>query len=299
MKSSKPTILPDVTLVTVALIWGVNIPLMKTALQQLDNVFVYNAIRLPISALVLTLFAWRERRRGIVADADVTWWSIAIYSMIVGATYQLCFLLGINLTTPGNTALIIATVPIWTAGLAHVFLSEKLKAIGWLGMLIAVCGTIVVAFQKGVSFSSRHLWGNLIVLTAALLWAIGTVYSRPLLNRISAMQLASASSVLALPAHFAAAAYFYEPGSMAALGSIPLWAVLLYSGILSSGLAQPMWHFGVKTAGPAHAAIIQNLVPVFALAAVWMLTGETPQTPQIVGGLMILVGLVVMRRSRS
>ena len=272
---------------------------MKMGLQQLDNVFVYNAIRLPISAFVLTIFALRERSRGIVPAADVTWRSIAVYSAIVSATYQLCFLIGMNWTTPGNTALIIATVPIWTAALAHIFLSEKLKIIGWVGMLIAVCGTIVVALQKGVSLSSRHLWGNLVVLAAALLWAAGTVYSRPLLNRISAMQLASTASIMALPAHFAVAAYFYTEGSSSALSSVTLWAVLLYSGIFSSGLAQPMWHYGVKTAGPAHAAIIQNLVPVFALAAAWVVAGDLPTTAQVIGGVMILCGLVVMRRSRG
>ncbi len=285
------------TLIGVALIWGVNIPLMKSGLEQLDNVFVFNAIRLPVSALVLTLFAWRERSRGILPDKDVTWWNIAIYSAVVSATYQLCFLVGVSLTTPGNTALIIATVPIWTAILAHVFLNEKLRLFAWIGLLIAVIGTVIVAFQKGVSTETRHLWGNLVVLAAALLWAGGTIYSRPLLNRISAMQLASLASILALPAHIIVAMSYYEPGCLAPLGSPSLWAIILYSGILSSGLAQPMWHFGVKTSGPAHAAIIQNLVPVFAIAAAWSMYGVPPNVAQMFGGAMILAGLVIMRRA--
>lgn len=297
-KAKPHHLMPDVTLIMVALIWGVNIPLMKSGLSQLPNVYVYNAIRLPISALVLSLFALRERRRGIVADPDVTWRSIAIYSAIVSALYQLCFLLGMDLTTSGNTALIIATVPIWTATLSHLFLSEKLKPVGWLGMLIAVAGTMVVALQKGISLDSTHFKGNLVVLASALLWAAGTVYSRPLLNRISALQLASTASVMALPAHIAVAAWNYSEGSLTPLGSPSLWAIILFSGTLSSGLAQPMWHFGVKMAGPAHAAIIQNLVPVFALGAVWLFVGTRPNQAQMIGGAMILLGLVVMRSSR-
>ena len=290
--------LPDLTLVAVAFIWGINIPIMKSGLQQLDNVYLFNAVRLPISALVLTIFALRERRAGVVPDASVTWWQIGIYSVIVSMVYQLCFLIGINWTTPGNTALIIATVPIWTALLAHLFLAESLRVIAWLGLAVGVAGTMIVALQKGVSLDSGNLVGNLVVLAAALLWAIGTVYSRPLLNKISAMQLASTASIIALPAHFLVAAVNYEPGCFAPLGSPSLWLIVLYSGTLSSGLAQPMWHYGVKTAGPAHAAIVQNLVPVFALLAAWILSSEVPNTAQIVGGALILAGLVIMRWSR-
>ena len=56
---------PDASLLGVALIWGINIPIMKNGLEQVD-VFVFNAIRLVISAIVLTAFAIRERRAGLL-----------------------------------------------------------------------------------------------------------------------------------------------------------------------------------------------------------------------------------------
>jgi len=305
-RSAKPVglevFLPDISLVLVAAIWGVNIPIMKSGLDQLDNVLLFNAIRLPVSAFVLSMFALRERRRGILPH-DITWKQICIYSLMISVMYQLCFLLGMNLTTPGNTALIISTVPIWTALLARVFLGETIRRLAWCGLLIAVVGTIIVALQKGVSVDAKHLWGNLIVLFSALLWAAGTVYSRPLLNRISAMQLAATAGLIGLPFHFFAAATQVDfsqdwRATFVPLGAPMLWLVILYSGIFSSGLAQPMWHFGVKRAGASHAAIVQNLVPVFALLAAWVISREIPTTAQVIGGSLILVGLVTMRSAR-
>ena len=98
------SIWPDVSLVSVALIWGVNIPLMKLGLNQLDNVFVFNAIRLTISALSLGAVAIAERRRGILPKPGIRFRQLLLYSMMVGALYQLCFLIGMDYTTPGNTA---------------------------------------------------------------------------------------------------------------------------------------------------------------------------------------------------
>ena len=64
-QSRHASIWPDVSLVGVALIWGINIPVMKNGLDQAD-VYVFNAIRLMVSVLVLAVFAVREYRGGLV-----------------------------------------------------------------------------------------------------------------------------------------------------------------------------------------------------------------------------------------
>lgn len=288
---------PDVSLLGVALIWGVNIPLMKTGLEQVD-VFVFNAVRLTVSALALGVLALRERRRGII-PTGIRFRQILIYSTMVSATYQLCFLIGMNWTTSGNTALIIATVPMWTALLARVFISEHLSKIAWCGLGISLLGTIIVALQKGdVTTGREHLLGNLTILGAALLWACGTVYSRPMLAKISPLQLAASASLIALPVHYLVAFARFEGGSFG-LNGAGIWLIILYSGMLSSGLSQPMWHFGVKHAGAAHAAIIQNLIPLVAIAVAWLTRGEPATTPQLVGGSLIISGLFIMRLTRK
>lgn len=287
----------DTSLVGVALIWGINIPIMKNGLEQID-IFVFNAIRLTVSAAALALFAWSERRRRTRSSSGVKTRQILIYALMISAVYQLLFLVGIAYTTSGNTALIIATVPMWTALLSRLFLGERLQRLAWWGLVIALIGTAIVALQKGdVAAGSEHLLGNVVVLGSALLWAGGTVYSRPLLTQISPMQLSAAAAVIALPFHLLFAAGKYE-ASLPALRDVNLWLIILYSGILSSGLALPMWNYGVRHAGPSHAAIIQNLVPLFAIIAAWLARGEAVTVPQMIGGVLILGGLVTMRMSR-
>lgn len=292
---------PDVSLVGVALIWGINIPVMKNGLDAVD-VYVFNAIRLAISVVALTYFARRERRRSPDVRSTATRRSILIYAVIVSGIYQLMFLLGIARTNSANTALIISTIPMWTALLARIFLKELLSPLAWTGLLTALAGTVVVAVQKGsVSVSSQHLTGNLCVLSAALLWAIGTVYSRPLLKQISPMQLSACSAAIGLPMHILVAwiSYQQNPGNLNQLATVNMWLILLYSGVLSTGLALPMWSFGVRHAGAAHAAVIQNLVPLIAIVAALIFRAERLTVPQLIGGLLIIGGLVIMRTTRQ
>lgn len=289
---------PDASLIGVALIWGINIPIMKNGLEVVDHYF-FNAVRLAVSVVVLLSFALWERQRGKRMSADLPKWKIVLYSLIVSGFYQWLFLLGINNTTSGNTALIISTIPMWTALLARIFLKDKLAPLSWCGLLLALMGTIVVALQKGdVTADVTHLTGNLFILGCAVTWAAGTVYSRPMLTQISPMQLSGYAATMALPVHLWLG-FSNGRADMAALQSAEMWMIILYSGVLSTGLALPMWSFGVRHAGPAHAAIMQNMVPVIAIIAAWLTRGETATIPQLMGGGLILTGLFVMRKGRS
>lgn len=299
---ASPSVWPDVSLVGVALIWGVNLPLMKIGLEQVD-LFVFNGLRLVISAASLGAFAWHERRRERLSGKNprpgIRRRELLTYALIVAAMYQLVFLLGVSRTTAGNAGLILATIPMWTALLARLFLHEKLVRMAWVGLTVALIGTVTVAMQKGDADVGReHLLGNILMMLAALLWAGGTVYSRTLLTRISPMQLSATSAALALPMHLGVA-WFLSHGAPVNVGSVNVWLILIYSGMLSTGLALPMWNYGVRQAGSAHAAVIQNMVPLVAIIAAWAIRGEQVTLPQLFGGALILGGVITMRFTRA
>ena len=331
-QSSSPTVRPlwlaDLTLLLVAIIWGVNIPVMKVALRAIDA-YAFNAIRLVVSSVVLIFFARREFLNGIRPASTLSKRNVCIYASVVSMAYQLLFLLAISRATSADVALIMATVPMWTAIGARFFLKEVLPLMAWGGLIIAFAGTMIVTLQKGpaptgdtkvvVSLedtttksegstlndnrkTSYRPLGNLFALSAALAWAGGTVFSRPLLGKISPTQLSACSATLGLPFHIVIAMVFGRdsvPASAAALKDVSLIACILYSGILSTGLALAMWSYGVKQAGAAQAAMIQNLTPIVAMAAAWVWLGETINAAQALGGGMIIGGLLFMRRSRS
>ncbi len=326
--------LADVSLLLVALIWGVNIPVMKVALLRIDA-YAFNAIRLVVSSLVLMYFARREFLQGIKPSETLSKRDVLIYASIVSVAYQFLFLLAIARATSTDVALIMATVPMWTAIGARFFLKEFLPLMAWIGLIIAFAGTMIVTLQKGPTAATStaatsesstisaelsdgktavdgetkqesgdattRFLGNLFALSAALAWAGGTVFSRPLLGKISPIQLSACSATIGLPFHIVIALLMGAgsvPDSIAAMKAPSLIACVVYSGTLSTGLALAMWSYGVKHAGAAQAAMIQNLTPIVAMAAAWSWLGESINAAQTLGGAMIIGGLFVMRRSR-
>jgi drug/metabolite transporter (DMT)-like permease len=318
--------LAELALLSVAFIWGVNIPVMKVALGLGISPYALNAIRLVISAIVLLGFARHEYGRGVRPASDLSWMRIVIYAFLVSVAYQLLFLLAVSKTTSANVALIMATVPMWTALGARIFLKEILPLLAWTGLIIAFAGTMIVTVQRSspgetgsdavalsnsastsgpprplqsasASGTDVRSTGNIMALVAALAWAGGTVYSRPLLKSISPTQLAACSATIGLPFHIILAWPTLSAG-MSLLNQVPLQLCILYSGVLSTGLALAMWSYGVKHAGAAQAGMFQNLTPIIAIVAAWLWRGETVSIAQTIGGVLIIGGLIIMRQSR-
>ncbi len=286
---------PDLSLLGVALIWGVNLPLMKSGLDGMEH-FSFNAVRLALSALVLVCIALQMP--GGLQVPKASWRKILIYGLIASGIYQIIFLLGVARTTAGNASLIMSSVPMWTALLSRFFLKDKLSKLAWSGLIVAFIGTLIVSTAKGISSDEQYQLGNAIMLIGALTWASGTVYSRRILDDISPLKLAAIGSVCMLPLHFIVAGPKLLE-SLPQLQAPPVWIAILYAGILSTGIALPMWNYGVREAGTSHAAVFQNLVPVIAFSSAWVLRGETITPRQILGGVLIIGGLVIMRQGRT
>lgn len=290
----------DVALLLVVLIWGLNFPIIKVPLEAMPP-FTVNLFRFAVSIVTLgVLWYWRARALGQSFFAPITKypWSILALGLTGHLGYQILFILGIDRTVAGNAALIIASSPAWTALISHVSRIEQLRADQWLGLALSFLGVLVVVLTGGreVDFSPATLTGNLMLLVGSAFWALYTVMSRPILQRgVAPLGLTFFSVLVAMPV-LAGLGLYTLPDTQWAHVNGWTWLALLFSGGLSTGIAYLLWNLAVNHVGPSQTAIFSNLVPFVALVAAFVILGD-PITPlQIGGGILIVGGLVLMRR---
>ncbi|HVS17758.1 MAG TPA: DMT family transporter, partial [Planctomycetota bacterium] len=272
----------------VALIWGVNVPVMKAAIATLHP-FTFNALRLSCSVVVLGLCEVLARRRERV---PTPWGTVVFLALLTSVVYQALFIGGIARTSAGHTGFIVASGPLWTALAGRAMGVERVGARAWVGLGLAFVGTALVVATAGGSEATTS--GNLLVLAAMLAWAVGTVHSRGVLETFPAGRLAFLTSLVALPGHWLIALPHLDQLEAATLDG-PLWAAILYSGALSTGLAYVFWNASVRSVGPSRTSAYTNLVPLVALAVAWAWLGERPTFDQLAGGALILVGIASWR----
>lgn len=282
----------------VVLIWGSNFIIMKAILAVMHP-FAMNAMRLTVSFVVLGLSHLHQRDTTSPRLSAGNRWRVAGAGLVGYCLYQIAFIVGLNRTTAGSAALIMASAPIWTALLARLMGFEFLRRLSWIGLLTTIAGTglIVAAGSGDVELGTDVLFGNAVMLCAAFLWGSYTAMNRPLLAMVKPITLTFYSVAVSLPALLAVGLPYLIELDWSSV-TPAAWAGVLVSGALSTGLATALWNASVQSLGASHTAAYGNVVPVVALLGSALLLGEPVFPGQIVGGVLIIGGLALLRRSR-
>lgn len=301
MTGSRSSLKYDLALGFVVCVWGVNFAVIKAALAVMHP-HVMNVFRFLVSFVVLGgLYAWHQRSTPTSFFAPIRAGGIQLAAMgILGYfLYQFCFIVGVDNTTAGSAALIMASAPLSTAVVGRIWGLERLQVRTWGGLLAMAIGVLVIVLggTKTVTFGPTTLFGNVLMAGAALLWGTYTAFSKPISNEHAPISIAFFGLMFALPLLIGISVPYFETIAWSEV-TVWIWLAILFSGGLSTGLAMAIWNTAVKQVGASQTAAYGNVTPVVGLLSGILLLGEPFSWTQGLGGLLILAGLLIVRRYR-
>lgn len=294
--------LTDVLLLLMALIWGVNYSVLKLGTDALQTVapehapVAFNGARVLLATAVLAAIAATRRDR-TPARGDIV--RLVLLGVLGHGLYQYLFIEGITRTSAGTAALILAASPAFIGIVGRVLGTERPtpRAWGGIGLQLLGMGGVVLgsAAQASAPGATVGVGGTLIILGAALAWAVYAVLLKPFAERVDAMHL-SAWTLVGGALTLGAAAVPALARLDAARVPATAWLAIGYSGLLAMVIAYLFYYRGVRTVGPVRTAMFSNLQPIVALVVAFLTLGERPGVPQLAGTALITAGLLVSRR---
>lgn len=206
------------------------------------------------------------------------WKILTLMAVLSVLLYQTGYLLGELFTAASDASIMVATHAIWVVILSRLFLkTEKItlkKASGTLLAFIAVI--LVVGFSPNINVLNRIL-GDLLILLAALVYAIYIVVSRYFMNKTQAnpgSYQPSSLWIMTWVSFFGfitttPVALLFSPEFLNPLEyiNVPprIWMGIFYLAFLSTVGAYTFYLEGVKRLNASRAAIFQTLVPLFGV----------------------------------
>ena len=164
---------PVALLIVLALIWGANMAIITIGARELAPLFMAGLRSLVASAC---LYIWMRAKQIPVFPSRI----VLLHGMVVGLLFGSEFgfiYVGLQYTLVSRTYVLVYTAPFFAAIGAHVFLKgDRLNAWKAVGLVLAFTGVVCLFIRDLASFSISALPGDLMALSAGVLWAATTVY---------------------------------------------------------------------------------------------------------------------------
>jgi drug/metabolite transporter (DMT)-like permease len=282
--------LTDLLLFTMAMIWGINFVVVKYA-TRVFNPVAFTGLRVGTAALFMGLFVL-IRGRTTLSRADVV--RLLVLGVLGNGLYQLFFVHGVARTRAGNAALIVGAAPAFIALVARVRGIERVKRMTLVGIALSVIGVaLVIAGSATSSQGETTFLGSVLVFLGVLAWTWYTILLQPY-TRLDVVQISAVTLIGgAIPLVVASTpALIATDWSRVGIGG---WMALLYSSVVSLGIAYIFWYRGLRVLGPTRTAVYSNLQPIVALLVAWPFLGEVPTIFQGVGAVTIVAGVFLTR----
>ena len=290
-----------VDFVLLAAIWGSSFLFMHIGTLEF-GALPTAAVRVAVAALFLLPLVWL---RGLLPVLGKNWKRIFFIGLLNSGIPFACYSFALLSISTGLSSILNATVPMFGALIAWVWLKDKPTGSRMLGLVVGFAGVALLAWDKasftpGISGGVAPGWAVLACLLACICYGISASYTQRYLVGLPPLVTAAGSQIgatlgLALPA------LWLWPARMPGAGA---WLSLLAVGVLCTGIAYILFFRLIEHAGPPRALAVTFVVPVFAVLYGVLFLGETI-TPWmlgcagvIVGGTALATGLLKLGRSR-
>lgn len=294
--SQQRPLLPYLTFIGLALIWGGSFFAIKVTVQDMSPTALllfrslagFVALTLIVLALRKPLFGpgWRGRIPGFalmaVTNAVIPW-------VLIGW--------GEERISSGLASILNSTTTLWTAVLIYwVVPSERPTLVNYIGVVIGFAGVVVLVYPELAAHGiSGDVLGALAVVVASLSYAVNAIYQRRKMRDVSIFEISLGQLALSV--------LFAIPLAAPTLGQIHVrWESIVAVtalGAIGTAIAYTFYYYVMNTLGAVRAAGVTYVVPVTAVFWGALFLHETVSVTIVAGMIVILAGIVLTSLRRT
>ena len=283
-------------LAAVLTLWALSFVLNEVALDFLTPTTVAAGRWMVTATLALALLAQR-RQTGVFRTAlRVDLRGFALLSLVGVTLLYGLQIVGQSRTSAVNTGLLANTVPVFTALLAVLFLHQRIRPVGWLGIAVALIGAwLVSSGGLRLDVTDSSLLGDALVLLSSLAAALYFILGARLVRSYPPLVVTAAAATLG-------AATLLVIDLLAGGVNHWTWQAVVTVVLLGIGpglLANLWWWETVTWLDAGRAALYVYLIPLITMVFAVTLLGETISPAQLGGAALLLGGVWLAERGQA
>jgi len=285
MEKNQQTARSVVAALTTAFLWASAFPAVKYLLAYYSAESIMLLRFLVASLTLLIIVAIKKVKLPERRDLPL----FALGGFVGIFLYAWLFITGTDTVPSGVSSFLIASAPMFTTLLSIFILKEKVKLFSWLGMLVSLCGLLLITASQMRGFVMNT--GVVLLVGASIATSSYIIIQRRLTQKYS--PLASTAYSVFFGTLFM---LVFLPGLIREMPSVPLLVNLIpvYLGIFPAALAYLAWVYALsKARSTAHVTMFLYLIPFIATLLAFLWLNERISPSAFIGGIVIVLGMFI------
>ncbi len=264
------------------LVLGINIPIVKIAVDQVSPLLV-TGLRF---ALVGAVLAW------IFPFPRQQWRGVLMLSVVQGLLHHGLMFTGMVGVDAVVAAIVIQLGSPFAVIFALVLLGERFGLFRSVGMLIAFSGVIILTGEPTVWQANLFV---LLLVVSAMAWGFSNIQIKRM-GAVDALQVTVWMSVFAAP-QLLIASLFLETGQWQAVTEAPLlfWGCLLYTALGATVVGYGIWYYLLRQYSVSQIVPFSLTQPVIGVVSGMIILGETLSLHKVIGAMIVLTGVAIIQ----
>ena len=275
-------------------IWGITWPVMKVALNEIPPLTM-RAMAAALGAATLYLLCLVMRRSLRIPSAKA-WLHVVIASLLNIVAFSLFSAFAQLAAATSRVTILAYTMPIWSVLLAWLFLGERPDRVQAISLGLCAAGLAILIYPLAVNGVPL---GIAYALAVGVCWAGGTVYLK--WAHIDADPMGMGSWQMTIAFFILTACMLVFEGYHLRLGGAHAdgYIATAWTGIVGNGVAYALWFTIVRRLPAVTASLGVLAVPVIGIAGSFLILGEVPTVPDMVGFALIFVASACVLLTRQ
>lgn len=283
---NKKILLPILALVVANTLWGVNTVLIKMGVDSIPAP-IFTTIRFLVASLILLPFALYTWKRLRPKDLML----LTLSSVFYISLSSLGLNIGLSMTTASNAAIIWLLSPLLLLVLSIIYLSEKLKFRTFIGILVALAGSLVIIGRPWESGDPHELAGNLLIVVSVFCAVIATLLAKPLAKKTSAYQMTFMSLFPGTVPVAIYSIFTLSDWDVSAVTTASSWALALSTVVVV--ISNYLFFYALRYKKAQDTGVYQYLDPLTTIIVAWFLLTERPSSTFALGAGLVLAGVYI------
>lgn len=268
--------------IAVPCLWGFGFVIAKAGMEELPPLLI-NGLRWSLAGIILIW--WVPIPKKLFKE-------ILLISFI-GCTlqYGLTFS-GLNLIDASSAIILVQLEVPFGVLIAFIFLQERPPLKNVFGIIIALIGLIILSGAPNLEGKAA---GVFLVISGALVWAIGQVLAKPVSEKINGIALTAWIGILAGPQLILASAIL-DGNTLEYIkaASPQTFIIVFYMGVIMTAIGYSFWYIVLSKYPVNKIMPIHLLLPFTGVIAAVILLGERPNITVYLGGIIIVIGVAII-----